>query len=132
MAAASSASVMASSVAPPAMMGFTKTICASSSLMPPFSCNLLPLQASSAYPLVTCGRGDKRTAKGKRFLGSYGNSRPRKPNKGRGLPEVPLPPRPPRKDPLDDGILVRVKSAEKHVLTKGHFEKRYYYFSLAS
>ncbi|EEF49504.1 30S ribosomal protein S31, mitochondrial [Ricinus communis] len=27
---------------------------------------------------VVCGRGDKRTKKGKRFKGSYGNSRPKK------------------------------------------------------
>ncbi|CAM8901585.1 unnamed protein product [Rhodiola kirilowii] len=27
---------------------------------------------------VMCGRGDKRTKKGKRFKGSYGNSRPKK------------------------------------------------------
>jgi 30S ribosomal protein S31 len=27
------------------------------------------------------GRGDKRTAKGKRFKGSHGNTRPRKPKK---------------------------------------------------
>ena len=25
-----------------------------------------------------CGRGDKRTKRGKRFKGSYGNSRPKK------------------------------------------------------
>lgn len=28
------------------------------------------------------GRGDKRSRKGKIFAGSYGNSRPHKPNKG--------------------------------------------------
>ncbi|XP_065867453.1 small ribosomal subunit protein bTHXm [Euphorbia lathyris] len=27
---------------------------------------------------ILCGRGDKRTKKGKRFKGSYGNSRPKK------------------------------------------------------
>ncbi|KAH7281018.1 hypothetical protein KP509_36G025700 [Ceratopteris richardii] len=66
------------------------------------------MMANLLIDAVTCGRGDKRTAKGKRFLGSYGNSRPRKPHKGRGLPEVPLPPRPPRKDPLDDGEFVDI------------------------
>ncbi|XP_038705929.1 30S ribosomal protein S31, mitochondrial-like isoform X2 [Tripterygium wilfordii] len=30
-----------------------------------------------AVPIL-CGRGDKRTKKGKRFKGSYGNSRPKK------------------------------------------------------
>ncbi|XP_050233834.1 30S ribosomal protein S31, mitochondrial [Mercurialis annua] len=33
--------------------------------------------AAAAAPIV-CGRGDKRTKKGKRFKGSYGNSRPKK------------------------------------------------------
>ncbi|KAK1320700.1 hypothetical protein QJS10_CPA03g01887 [Acorus calamus] len=37
---------------------------------------------------VTCGRGDKKTAKGKRFNGSYGNARPRNKNKGRGPPRT--------------------------------------------
>ncbi|KAF9599039.1 hypothetical protein IFM89_033384 [Coptis chinensis] len=31
--------------------------------------------------LVLCGRGDKRTKKGKRFKGSYGNARPKKEKK---------------------------------------------------
>nr|XP_009757471.1 PREDICTED: 30S ribosomal protein S31, mitochondrial [Nicotiana sylvestris] len=30
---------------------------------------------------ILCGRGDKRTKKGKRFKGSYGNSRPKKEKK---------------------------------------------------
>uniref|UniRef100_A0A7N0TVS3 30S ribosomal protein S31, mitochondrial n=1 Tax=Kalanchoe fedtschenkoi TaxID=63787 RepID=A0A7N0TVS3_KALFE len=30
---------------------------------------------------VVCGRGDKKTKKGKRFKGSYGNSRPKKDKK---------------------------------------------------
>ncbi|XP_042478010.1 30S ribosomal protein S31, mitochondrial-like [Macadamia integrifolia] len=35
--------------------------------------------AASATSLpVLCGRGDKRTKKGKRFKGSYGNARPKK------------------------------------------------------
>jgi len=29
------------------------------------------------------GRGDKKTAKGKRFQGSFGKSRPANPNKGK-------------------------------------------------
>ncbi|KAK4754906.1 hypothetical protein SAY87_008663 [Trapa incisa] len=33
--------------------------------------------ASAGAP-VLCGRGDKRTKKGKRFKGSYGNARPKK------------------------------------------------------
>ncbi|XP_030509588.2 small ribosomal subunit protein bTHXm [Cannabis sativa] len=30
---------------------------------------------------ILCGRGDKKTKKGKRFKGSYGNSRPKKEKK---------------------------------------------------
>ncbi|WVZ65645.1 hypothetical protein U9M48_014973 [Paspalum notatum var. saurae] len=30
---------------------------------------------------VTCGRGDKKTKRGKRFKGSYGNARPKKEKK---------------------------------------------------
>ncbi|OAY37187.1 30S ribosomal protein S31, mitochondrial [Manihot esculenta] len=30
---------------------------------------------------ILCGRGDKRTKRGKRFKGSYGNSRPKKDKK---------------------------------------------------
>ncbi|KAL2650017.1 hypothetical protein R1flu_018145 [Riccia fluitans] len=40
---------------------------------------------SLAYPAVRCGRGDSRTAKGKRFKGSFGNARPKDPSKGKGL-----------------------------------------------
>ncbi|KAG5522274.1 hypothetical protein RHGRI_034456 [Rhododendron griersonianum] len=34
-------------------------------------------QAAAGAPIL-CGRGDKRTKKGKRFKGSHGNSRPKK------------------------------------------------------
>ncbi|KAK2665448.1 hypothetical protein Ddye_004022 [Dipteronia dyeriana] len=33
--------------------------------------------AASDAPIL-CGRGDKKTKRGKRFKGSYGNSRPKK------------------------------------------------------
>jgi len=33
--------------------------------------------AAAAAPQL-CGRGDKKTKKGKRFKGSYGNARPKK------------------------------------------------------
>eukprot|EP00245_Coleochaete_scutata_P006142 TRINITY_DN20316_c0_g1_i1.p1 TRINITY_DN20316_c0_g1~~TRINITY_DN20316_c0_g1_i1.p1 ORF type:complete len:126 (-),score=17.63 TRINITY_DN20316_c0_g1_i1:257-634(-) len=59
------------------------------------------------YPLVTCGRGDKRTPKGKRFRHSYGLCRPRK-GKNAGLPPTPIPARPPKKDELDDGEFVQI------------------------
>ncbi|XP_077246206.1 30S ribosomal protein S31 [Tasmannia lanceolata] len=40
----------------------------------------LPGGLSSLPPLL-CGRGDKRTKRGKRFKGSYGNSRPKREKK---------------------------------------------------
>ncbi|XP_022892063.1 30S ribosomal protein S31, chloroplastic-like [Olea europaea var. sylvestris] len=55
---------------------------------------------------VYCGRGDKKTARGKRFNHSFGNARPRNKNKGRGPPRVPVPPALPRKDRYDDGEVV--------------------------
>ncbi|XP_023734137.1 thylakoid lumenal 17.4 kDa protein, chloroplastic [Lactuca sativa] len=58
---------------------------------------------SSIQPLIYCGRGDKNTAKRKRFNHSFGNARPQNNTKGRGPPMVPVPPAPPRKDRFDDG-----------------------------
>ncbi|KAA8539605.1 hypothetical protein F0562_026297 [Nyssa sinensis] len=57
---------------------------------------------SPTMPLIYCGRGDKKTAKGKRFNHSFGNARPRDKKKGRGPPRVPVPPAPPKKDRFDD------------------------------
>lgn len=39
-----------------------------------------PSSAPAGVPIL-CGRGDKKTKKGKRFKGSYGNSRPKKEKK---------------------------------------------------
>ena len=41
------------------------------------SISLSAVQAESRAPVVEMGRGDKRTAKGKRKAGSHGNSRPK-------------------------------------------------------
>ncbi|KAF8013483.1 hypothetical protein BT93_I1352 [Corymbia citriodora subsp. variegata] len=52
------------------------TLSSSSSSLPSSS------SVGGAPPLpVLCGRGDKRTKKGKRFKGSYGNARPKKEKK---------------------------------------------------
>jgi 30S ribosomal protein S31 len=53
-----------------------------------------------SLPAIVCGRGDRRTAKGKRARGSFGNSRPKDSSKGTGLAVTPLPPRP-KKDVED-------------------------------
>ncbi|KAF7149225.1 hypothetical protein RHSIM_Rhsim03G0141800 [Rhododendron simsii] len=81
--------------------------------------------------LITCGRGDKKTARGKRFNHSFGNvsssipfqeifnamvichlspgARPRNKKKGRGPQRVPAPPAPPRKDPFDDDEKIEIE-----------------------
>ncbi|WOL08382.1 hypothetical protein Cni_G17135 [Canna indica] len=64
------------------------------------------------FPSIYCGRGDKKTAKGKRFNHSFGNARPRNKNKGRGPPRVPVPPSPPKKDKFDDGEVVKIEIDE--------------------
>eukprot|EP00246_Nothoceros_aenigmaticus_P004338 TRINITY_DN15847_c0_g1_i1.p1 TRINITY_DN15847_c0_g1~~TRINITY_DN15847_c0_g1_i1.p1 ORF type:complete len:130 (-),score=21.13 TRINITY_DN15847_c0_g1_i1:434-787(-) len=64
---------------------------------------------SANYPSVVCGRGDKRTAKGKRFRGSFGNSRPKDPRRGRGLAPTPLPARrAPKKEDFPEGEYIHV------------------------
>ncbi|KAH9672832.1 30S ribosomal protein S31 [Citrus sinensis] len=73
------------------------------------SCSLsLPSTPSPSIPYVYCGRGDKKTAKGKRFNHSFGNARPRDKKKGRGPPRVTAPPAPPRKDRFDDGEKIHI------------------------
>ncbi|KAI5670512.1 hypothetical protein M9H77_10876 [Catharanthus roseus] len=68
--------------------------------------------ASVTLPLIYCGRGDKKTARGKRFNHSFGNARPKDKKKGRGPPRVPTPPAPPRKDRYDDGEVVKIEIDE--------------------
>ncbi|KAL3834852.1 hypothetical protein ACJIZ3_009588 [Penstemon smallii] len=68
--------------------------------------------STSTLPLIYCGRGDKKTARGKRFNHSFGNARPKNKNKGRGPPRVPAPPLPPRKDKYDDGEVVKIEIDE--------------------
>ncbi|XP_043702764.1 30S ribosomal protein S31, chloroplastic [Telopea speciosissima] len=63
-------------------------------------------------PIVYCGRGDRKTAKGKRFNHSFGNARPRNKKKGRGPPRVPIPPSPPKKDRFDDNEVVKIEIDE--------------------
>ncbi|OWM67126.1 hypothetical protein CDL15_Pgr000578 [Punica granatum] len=77
--------------------------------------------SSPSVPLVYCGRGDKKTAKGKRFNHSFGNvsgcklaiqARPRNKKKGRGPPRVPTPPSPPKKDKFEDDEKVKIEIDE--------------------
>ncbi|XP_062095256.1 small ribosomal subunit protein bTHXc [Humulus lupulus] len=59
-------------------------------------------------PSVYCGRGDKKTERGKRFNHSYGNARPRNKNKGRGPPRVPVPQAPPKIDKFDNDEKIKI------------------------
>ncbi|PON43538.1 30S ribosomal protein [Parasponia andersonii] len=61
-----------------------------------------------SFPSVYCGRGDKKTERGKRFNHSYGNARPRNKNKGRGPPRVPVPQAPPKKDKFDNDEKIKI------------------------
>ncbi|XP_030932126.1 30S ribosomal protein S31, chloroplastic [Quercus lobata] len=74
------------------------------SLPKPISPNSVSLSvASPTLPLIIhCGRGDRKTAKGKRFAHSFGNARPRGKKKGRGPPKPPMPPSEPKKDRFDN------------------------------
>nr|XP_043632683.1 30S ribosomal protein S31, chloroplastic [Erigeron canadensis] len=78
----------------------------------PSSISLSSSDSTPISPLIYCGRGDKKTAKGKRFNHSFGNARPRNKKKGRGPPRVPVPPAPPRKDKYDDGEVVKIEIDE--------------------
>ncbi|CAL0324722.1 unnamed protein product [Lupinus luteus] len=71
------------------------------------SSTLLP-----TIPSVYCGRGDRKTAKGKRFNHSFGNARPRDKNKGRGPPRIPAPPAPLKKDKYEDNEVVKIEIDE--------------------
>ncbi|KAL6650258.1 hypothetical protein ACP70R_009183 [Stipagrostis hirtigluma subsp. patula] len=75
------------------------------------------LAAAVSAPLapaleVYCGRGDKKTKRGKRFNHSYGNARPRNKKKGTGPPRLYAPPAPPRKDQFDDGEVIPIEIDE--------------------
>lgn len=73
---------------------------------PSSSAEVAPLKGR--YPTIVCGRGDKRTAKGKRARGSFGNCRPKDSSKSSGLAVTPMPPRPKKKDEFDDGEYIHV------------------------
>ncbi|XP_041028843.1 30S ribosomal protein S31, chloroplastic [Juglans microcarpa x Juglans regia] len=82
--------------------------------VPLFSSSASSLSISAAPPgfSVYCGRGDKKTARGKRFNHSFGNARPHGKNKGRGPPRVPVPPSPPKKDRFENDEIVKIEIDE--------------------
>ncbi|WJX42978.1 30S ribosomal protein S31 [Trifolium repens] len=58
---------------------------------------------------VYCGRGDRKTAKGKRFSHSFGNARPRNKNKGTGPPRIYAPPDSTKKEKLEDTEVIKIE-----------------------
>ncbi|KAI4972204.1 hypothetical protein ZWY2020_003129 [Hordeum vulgare] len=77
------------------------------------SARSLAATAVSAPPTsvldVYCGRGDRKTKRGKRFSHSYGNARPRNKKKGTGPARLYAPPAPPRKDQFEDGEIIAIE-----------------------
>ncbi|KAL5710364.1 Ubiquitin-40S ribosomal protein S31 [Ranunculus cassubicifolius] len=63
---------------------------------------------SISLPKIYCGRGDRKTAKGKRFNHSFGNARPRSKKNGRGPERVPVPESPMKKDRFEDNDKVKL------------------------
>ncbi|KAF6136961.1 hypothetical protein GIB67_030725 [Kingdonia uniflora] len=57
---------------------------------------------------VYCGRGNRKTAKGKRFNHSFGNARPKSKDKGRRPPRSLVTPFLPRKDKFEDGDIIKI------------------------
>ncbi|KAK9124466.1 hypothetical protein Sjap_014068 [Stephania japonica] len=86
---------------------FSRTQTLASSLPNP-SLTVSPPSAPPSLPLVYCGRGDRKTAKGKRFNHSFGNARPRNKKKGRGPPRIPVPSSTPKQDLFEDNEVVKI------------------------
>ncbi|XP_058734492.1 small ribosomal subunit protein bTHXc [Vicia villosa] len=67
---------------------------------------------SPTTPSVYCGRGDRKTAKGKRFSHSFGNARPRSKKNGRGPPRIYAPPDLTKKDKIEDKEAIKIDIEE--------------------
>ncbi|KAK7286897.1 hypothetical protein RJT34_22241 [Clitoria ternatea] len=76
---------------------------------PSFSASAAP--SLSPTPSVYCGRGDRKTERGKRFNHSFGNARPKDKKKGRGPPRLHAPPAP-KKDRFEDNEVVKIEIDE--------------------
>ncbi|XP_020206558.1 30S ribosomal protein S31, chloroplastic [Cajanus cajan] len=94
-------------------LSFSHSQTLSSPLSTPFPS--LSASASSTLtptPSVYCGRGDRKTAKGKRFNHSFGNARPKDKKKSRGPPRLYAPPAPSKKDKYEDNEVVKIEIDE--------------------
>ncbi|XP_028770484.1 30S ribosomal protein S31, chloroplastic [Neltuma alba] len=98
---------------PPSRLSFSQSETLTSSLLSRIpSLSASPVSSPSPVPSVYCGRGDRKTAKGKRFNHSYGNARPRDKKKGRGPPRLYAPPAPSKKDKFEDNEVVKIEIDE--------------------
>ncbi|KAK7349850.1 hypothetical protein VNO77_07613 [Canavalia gladiata] len=102
---------------PPLSIQLSNSFFSSQTLCSPLFTPFRSLSASatstfSPIPSVFCGRGDRKTAKGKRFNHSFGNARPRDKNKGRGPPRLYAPPAPEKKDRFEDNEVVEIEIDE--------------------
>ncbi|CAK8574864.1 unnamed protein product [Lathyrus sativus] len=82
------------------------------SSLPSLSASSSISSLSPTTPSVYCGRGDRKTAKGKRFIHSFGNARPRNKNKGRGPPRIYAPPDLSKKETLEDKEVIEITIQE--------------------
>ncbi|KAK9159035.1 hypothetical protein Scep_005609 [Stephania cephalantha] len=90
-------------------LSFSRTQTLASSLPKPSLTVSTPSTSTpQSLPLVYCGRGDRKTAKGKRFNHSFGNARPRDKKKGRGPPRIPVPSLTPKQDLFEDNEVVKI------------------------
>ncbi|KAK6145480.1 hypothetical protein DH2020_022300 [Rehmannia glutinosa] len=100
------------SISPSLSFSKSQTLIQAPLMLSPSASSLSTSSSTPTLPLIYCGRGDKKTARGKRFNHSFGNARPKDKKKGRGPPRVPAPPLPPRKDKYDDGEVIKIEIDE--------------------
>ncbi|KAL8161015.1 hypothetical protein V2J09_012504 [Rumex salicifolius] len=95
-------SMAAQTLSVPSMLSSSKCISGVSLSIPLRNLALSTSSPSPSLPPIYCGRGDRKTAKGKRFAHSFGNARPHNKKKGRGYPKPPVPPPEPKNDPYEN------------------------------
>ncbi|XP_052187839.1 30S ribosomal protein S31, chloroplastic [Diospyros lotus] len=99
-------------LSPPPALSFSRSQSLAGAAFPLSSVSFSTSAVPPPLPSIYCGRGDKKTARGKRFNHSFGNARPRNKKKGRGPPRVPAPPSPPKMDRSDDDEKVKIEIDE--------------------
>ncbi|KAK6121894.1 hypothetical protein DH2020_044368 [Rehmannia glutinosa] len=75
-------------ISPSLSFSKSQTLIQAPLMLSPSASSLSTSSSTPTLPLIYCGRGDKKTARGKRFNHSFGNARPKDKKKGRGPPRV--------------------------------------------